>query len=64
MILSTSADLIQEFALSVIKQFFLDNNIEESKLVTVAKLEKKPIRSNKTQQGRAKNRRAEVTLFR
>ena len=39
---------------SLSSRFFLDNNIEESKLVTVAKLEKKPIRSNKTQQGRAK----------
>ena len=56
--------ILSEARANVIKQFFLDNNIEESKLVTVAKLEKKPIRSNKTQQGRAKNRRAEVTLFR
>lgn len=56
--------ILSEARANSIKQFFLDSGIEESKLVTLAKLEQQPIKSNKTQQGRAYNRRAEIILFR
>lgn len=45
-----------------VQQFFIANNIPASKIEIAGRGDTKPIESNDTEDGRAKNRRAEVTL--
>ncbi len=47
---------------NTIKGYLIKNNIPAAKIVTSSQGSKEPIASNETEQGRAKNRRVEVTL--
>lgn len=49
---------------AVVKNFLMDNGIVENILITGSHLELTPIMSNKTQTGRAHNRRTEIEVFR
>ena len=49
---------------AVVKNFLMDNGVPESLITVASYLEPIPVMSNKTQTGRAQNRRTEIELFR
>lgn len=56
---------LSEMRAAAVKQFLVEKGqIPEQLITTSAYIEKKPLASNKTDQGRALNRRAEITLIR
>ncbi|MDF1588287.1 MAG: OmpA family protein [Gammaproteobacteria bacterium] len=56
---------LSERRAAAVKQFLIEKGqIPEQLITTSAYIEKKPLASNKTDQGRALNRRAEITLIR
>lgn len=56
---------LSEMRAAAVKQFLVEKcQIPEQLITTSAYIEKKPLASNKTDQGRALNRRAEITLIR
>ncbi len=49
---------------TVVKNFLMDNGIPEQLITVSSHLELVPVKSNKTQSGRAHNRRTEIEVFR
>ncbi len=49
---------------AVVKNFLMDNGVPESLITVASHLELIPVMSNKTQTGRAHNRRTEIEVFR
>jgi outer membrane protein OmpA-like peptidoglycan-associated protein len=46
-----------------VKKFLVENGIEEERIEAKGYGKSKPIASNKTEQGRAQNRRVEILIF-
>jgi sodium-type flagellar protein MotY len=55
---------LSEARATVVKNYLVDNGVPESLIILSAYLELIPVMSNKTQTGRAHNRRTEIEVFR